>query len=288
MNKIKLSTEIKIKELSQQYEFDTKLAGIGSCFAQNILNKLSHFGLRISQNPSGIIYNAISIENIMERIANNKLLIKEELFKHNDLWHSWEHHGDFSFSDIDKALKTANSAICEFRKSVENCDIFILTPSSSVVYKYIESQKIVANCHKVPNKEFEQNILSMEENLISLNNTIDLIRKINSNCLIIFTLSPVRHYPGNLILNAQSKANLLGAISAVSASKNIDYFPSYEILLDELRDYRFYKEDMLHPNELAQKIILSKFLKKYFAPKAILKMKENEKIYKNSLHKNIK
>ncbi len=286
MKTLKLSTPIIVNnDIDISVDYSYRITGIGSCFSQKLLDKLLKLNFQGFQNPSGIVYNLISIQDIVIRTLNQSLYSKEDFFQFNNLWHSWEHHGSFSNKNLNDAITIANSAICEFRKNIEQSKLFILTPSSSVVYTYVKSNKITANCHKVPNKEFSRNILSVKENTDSLKNIIDSLLKINPSLKIIITLSPVRHYPGDLTLNSRSKANLLSAIhQVIDLYNSTTYFPAYEIVLDELRDYRFFKEDMIHPNDLAFKIIFQRFIDVYFAKSAKLQIEENEKKLKNLAH----
>jgi len=238
--------------------------GVGSCFSENLLNLLAQCGFDVVQNPSGIIYNSYSISQIVARAADKRYYTDDDFFKHNGLRHSWEHHGRFSHTDLKTAVGNVNLALKKFREKLKVADAIVLTPSSSVVYCY--DGNIVANCHKVNNNNFELRILSTEENREHLSQTVENIRKLNQNIKIIFTLSPVRHYPGDLVLNARSKANLLSALHEIPDSI---YFPAYEILHDELRDYRFYKTDMLHPSEQTVELICARFIKAFFSKEAI-------------------
>ena len=263
--KIKLQTQININNLSNKFTYKTIISGIGSCFAQYVMEHFKDLGFNTSYNPNGIVYNAASISKSLDHIINNKLYSDDNFIKYNNLWHSWEHHGSFSSNELDTLKTKITDSQRIFRKRLAESDIFILTPSSSVVYCFSPLNMLTANCHKYPGKYFEQKVLNYSDNVKAISECIEYIQKINSKCLIIITLSPVRHYPGNLILNARSKANILSAIhDCINRYNNVDYFPSYEILLDELRDYRFYNDDMLHPTNLARKIIIDKFISSYF------------------------
>ncbi|OGV52750.1 MAG: hypothetical protein A2017_15035 [Lentisphaerae bacterium GWF2_44_16] len=286
MEKIKLQTPVVFNSRDIKFSSQTVLCGIGSCFAKDILERFFDSGFRGAQNPNGIVYNAVSIFESLKRIVANESYKMEEFFEHNGIFHSWTHHGSFSSESINEALTKANAARSEFREFLNKCNLFIITPSSSVVYEYITGRKIVANCHKVPNNKFERRLLSPEENYKALSDAVHVIKSFNSSCRILFTLSPVRHYPGELILNSQSKAHLLTAIHrCLHDFPELLYFPSYEIMLDELRDYRFYNEDMLHPNELARKIIFERFLETYFDSSAKQLIENNEKLNLSSKHR---
>jgi hypothetical protein len=261
----KLHTEIKLNPKDfPKFGEKSVWCGIGSCFSENLLNLLEKCGFDVVQNPSGIIYNSYSISQVVARAADEHYYSENDFFEHNGLRHSWEHHGRFSHAALKTAVGNANLALEKFRGKLKTADAIVLTPSSSVVYCY--EGNIVANCHKVNNNEFERRILSPEENREYLNQAVKNIKKLNKNIRIIFTLSPVRHYPGDLVLNARSKANLLSALHEIP---DCIYFPAYEILHDELRDYRFYKADMLHPSEQTVELICARFIKTFFSKEAI-------------------
>lgn len=281
---LKLSTPIEIKKSGRLFNCDSTVAGIGSCFAQYVMEQFVKLGFNVAYNPNGIVYNSHSILESLKHL--DKDYSEENFFQHNGLWHSWEHHGFFSSKSKEELLLRIDIAKKSFLDKLKSAELFILTPSSSVVYKHISSNIITANCHKYPNHNFAVKILSKEENALNLRKSVDIIHSINPNCLIVLTLSPVRHYPGNLVLNARSKANLLSAIhESLEQTPNTTYFPSYEILLDELRDYRFYADDMLHPSELARKIIFDRFLSLYFDEKTLETVRGKEKHLRLSAHR---
>ena len=286
MEKIKLQTPVIFNSRDIRFSSQTVLCGIGSCFAKDILERFFQCGFTGAQNPNGIVYNAVSIFESLKRIVADEPYRMEEFFEHNGLFHNWAHHGSFSSENIDDAQRKTNAALGEFRDFLSKCNLLIITPSSSVVYEYIPEKRIVANCHKVPNNKFERRLLSPDENYKALSASVQTVKSFNPSCRILFTLSPVRHYPGELILNSQSKAHLLTAIHrCLNDFPELLYFPSYEIMLDELRDYRFYNEDMLHPNELARKIIFGRFLETYFDVSAKQFIEKNEKLAIFSNHR---
>lgn len=278
MSGIKLKTEIKVVENERLLGPDAVVAGIGSCFAQDMLDRLFERGFKGMSNPNGIVYNAVSIRESLDKAADGGLYGESDFFEHDGKWHSWAHHGAFSDKSLDCAVEKANENLTAFRAFTKEAGLFVLTPSSSVVYELLEDSRIVANCHKVPSARFRRRLLSVEENHSALSGAIEAVRKLNPDCLILITLSPVRHYPGDLVLNARSKAQVLSAIGLCLDEFNfLTYFPSYEILLDELRDYRFYKDDMLHPTELARSIIFERFIDAHFDKAAKDKIAKEEK-----------
>ncbi len=283
---VKLQTAVKCPEMTNKIDWTSTVCSIGSCFSEHFINHLKELGMQTADNPSGIVYNTESIAAISEQIANRKLFTEKDFFEYQGLWKSWLHHGEFSRHSVTEAVTYANNRLKKFWQQVEECDLFIITPSSSVVYVHSQTGKIVANCHRVPNNHFARKMLTVEENRDNLERAVKSIRSINQNCNIIITLSPVRHYPGELSLNSRSKARLLEAIhQTVENNGNCTYFPSYEIMIDELRDYRFYKDDMLHPTALARSIIFQRFMETVFTPEALSELPKREKTAKRNAHR---
>ena len=283
---IKKQGPVMIEKAEITFPYKTVISGVGSCFAQYVMEHFEKLGFNTGYNPNGIVYNAVSIAKSLDHIVNDRDCEESSFIYNNRLWHSWEHHGSFSAPELPLLKSKINRAKSVFRKKLTESDLFILTPSSSVVYCLSNPTIITANCHKYPGKYFERKILSFTDNLEAVSSCVEHIKKINSNCQIIITLSPVRHYPGNLVLNARSKANLLAAIhQCVNSFDNVSYFPSYEILLDELRDYRYFNEDMLHPTVLARKIIFQKFISTYFTIDCQKILAEKEKENKSLQHR---
>ena len=275
---IKLLTPVKVPPLPfSVFTTGSVICGAGSCFAEVLLALLYESGFKGVQNPCGIVYNAVSLAEPLVRAAENRLYQADDFFEHGGLWHSWEHHGSFSAKKREVALERANVVFSEFRDMLKTAKLFIATPSSSVVYVYNRTGKITANCHKVPGNEFTRRLLSVEENLAALRLMVNKLHELNPDCKVVFTLSPVRHYPGELVLNARSKAHLLTAIHACIEEfpETCCYFPAYEIMNDELRDYRFYKEDMLHPAEPVTRMICGRFIKAFFDNGVISHLKEH-------------
>ena len=226
---------------------------------------LAGAGLQIRENPNGILYNPVSIADSLERIAEKHFYTEEDFFFHEGRYHSFYHHGKFSHTDRKTAAENANSVMADFRSALEKAEGIFITLSSAVVYEIRKNGKIAANCHKMPQDTFERRLLSFTECKENCERILRNIRKCNKEGKIVFTLSPVRHYPGEPLLNSAGKAKLRTAIEELLPEKeNLSYFPAYEIVNDSLRDYRFYKEDLVHPSPLAVKIVLDTFLKNCF------------------------
>ena len=265
---------------------DTVIASIGSCFSEELVGELLACGFSGAQNPNGILYNPVSIADAMDHVVQGDNYTGEDFFEFNGMYHSWLHHGSFSSLDLDCAVDACNRSLANFRRTLAKAGVLVVTLSSAVVYIEKEEGLIVANCHKLPGTAFLRHLLTLEQCVESLRRIAGRVREYNPGCLVVFTLSPVRHYPGNLVVNARSKALLLTAIHEVCRDMDgTAYFPAYEIILDELRDYRFYAQDMLHPSDLAINYIWEQFANNHLTSESRSFIKEWEKIRKAIDHK---
>ena len=281
-------TTIEPKEIqkpSEYIDYQSKTGLIGSCFVENIHKKLSYYKFQNWVNPYGILFNPKAIEKALSDIAQQKVYAEKDLVYENEKWHSLHHHSDFSNVEASTILDKINSSIKKTATNLKETNHLILTLGTAWVYHHIETDQLVANCHKIPQRHFVKRILSSNEIVESLQNSIRLIQKINPEINLILTLSPVRHLNNGMTNNSQSKAHLLTAIHKVVADDNASYFPSYEIVMDDLRDYRFYSSDMLHPNQSAIDYIWSIFREVWIAPKAYPVMNQVAQVQKGLLHK---
>jgi len=260
---------------------------LGSCFAENMAVKLDYFKFENTCNPFGIIFNPVSIEKMIYRIVNQFFYTEKDIFFHNERWHCYEVHSDCSNADKDELLENLNAVLKSALIKLFQASHIIITFGTSWVYRNRQTKEIVANCHKIPQKEFSKEILSIETIEKSIQNTIDFIQKINPNVNFIFTVSPVRHLKDGFAENQLSKAHLIAAIHKTinNNPKTINYFPSYEIMMDELRDYRFYAEDMIHPNQVAIDYIWERFAETSISEESYSIMKEVETIQKGLAHR---
>lgn len=256
MDSFKFTTPVSIPKSNVSVSHQQHLLLIGSCFAENIGEKLIDNKFNVVVNPNGIIYNPISVINGLQRIINNQVYTEKEIFKFNDKWISFNHHGCFSSFDKTDCLKQINTSLAEAHQQLEKCTTIFVTFGSAWVYEYPDVG-IVVNCHKIPNKEFKKRLLSVKEILSAFN----AIKKNLKDLNVVFTVSPVRHIKDGLHENNLSKSVLHLAINSITEqNENCHYFPAYELIIDELRDYRFYKEDMVHPTEIAINYVWEKFI----------------------------
>lgn len=276
-------TQIPISKSNHPIDYNSRVLSIGSCFAENMADKFDYFKFQNETNPFGIIFNPVSIEKIVERVCKQDLFIEKDVFFHNERWHSFEVHSDLSNSDRQELLESLNKTVTETHKKIKEATHIIATFGTSWVYRNIESDEVVANCHKVPQKQFSKELLSVDVIQKSIQNTIDLIRALNPNINFIFTISPVRHIKDGFVENQLSKSHLFTALHQVLKTHN--YFPSYEIMMDELRDYRFYAEDMLHPNQIAIDYIWKLFSENCISQENFSAMQEVDEIQKSLRHR---
>ncbi|MFN3753470.1 GSCFA domain-containing protein [Flavobacterium sp.] len=281
------TTKVPVPVYEYPIDYRSKILSLGSCFAENMGEKFQYFKFQITTNPFGIIFNPVSIEKLADRIVNQTLFTEADIFFHNDLWHCYDVHSELSHPDKMEFLKRLNLILQQSNPLIIQASHIIITYGTSWVYRHNSTNEIVANCHKVSQKEFTKEILSPETIQQSIQNTIALLQKVNPDCKFIFTVSPVRHLKDGFSENQRSKAHLITAIQEIINYQLliVNYFPSYEIMMDELRDYRFYAEDMLHPSQSAIDYIWIRFFENYVNSKYFNTMQEVCNIQKGLAHR---
>ena len=283
---MKLQTKIPLKRKTQNLiDYQSNILLLGSCFSENIGDKLSYFKFQSTQNPFGILFHPKAIENLISNTSNKKVYSSDDLIYQNEVWHSFDAHSSLSSPSENELLNKLNLAISLTSEKIKEASHIVITLGTSWVYRFIETDTIVANCHKIPQKKFLKELLSVAEISESLALSISLIKSMNSDASVIFTVSPVRHLKDGFIENTQSKSHLIAAIHTLVNEQGVSYFPSYEIMMDELRDYRFYAEDMIHPNKTAINYIWRKFIDTWFSEETKSIMKEIDEIQKGLLHR---
>ncbi|CAM1359948.1 GSCFA domain-containing protein [Tenacibaculum litoreum] len=282
-----LQTQIPLtKQKYNQINYQSKLLLLGSCFSENIGNKLNYYKFQSKQNPFGILFHPKAIENLITKALNREEYTDKDIFFHNERWHSFEAHSSLSTIDKDELLNNLNLFLQQTFEQLQNTTHLIITLGTAWVYREITSDTLVANCHKVPQKNFLKELLNVDEISESLEAVNSLVKLVNKNISVIYTLSPVRHLKDGFTENQRSKAHLLSAIHKVVEPRNaIYYFPSYEIVMDELRDYRFYNEDMIHPNKTAVNYIWEKFKQVWITEDSYQTMQQVETIQRGLNHK---
>ncbi|WP_179343955.1 GSCFA domain-containing protein [Winogradskyella ursingii] len=284
---MKLQTNIPFnKQQHNQIDYGSKTILLGSCFTENIGEKFEYYKFQSLVNPFGILFHPLAIENLVTKAINRKYYSENDLIFHNEQWLCLDAHSKLNSTTKDELLQQVNHQIDEAHQFLNSASHIIITLGTSWVYREISSDKIVANCHKLPQKRFLKELLSVDEISESLQSVISLVRDTNPKVNFIFTVSPVRHLKDGFVENMQSKSHLVAAIQQViEPRKQLYYFPSYEIMMDELRDYRFYNQDMIHPNQVAINYIWDKFKHVWCSEDTLNILTEVETIQKGLGHK---
>jgi len=284
---MKFRTEVDINESEKKIGIEDCIFSIGSCFAAEMHEKFSEGQIQSLNNPFGTIFNPHSIYNAIQEIYDAKEYRENDLILANETYISLNHHTSFDSRFAHKTLEKINQNIEEANQFLQNTGFVIITYGTSYIYEFLPKKKLVANCHKIPQKFFEKRFLSHQELIESINKTIEILKDIcKKNVKILFTVSPVRHTKDGIVENNLSKSKLITAIhETISKFENCIYLPVYEILMDDLRDYRFYKSDLIHPNSQAVNYIWEKFGNAYFSDETKLFINENNKILTALNHK---
>ena len=259
--------EFSPKALAAKIDHRHKLLLVGSCFTENIGDKLMAHKFTVLQNPNGILFNPVSVKDAIENYINNKAVKEEELFNLNEAYHSWQHHSRFSAVTKQAAVAKINESTNTAHHYLKETDFIIITFGSAWIYELTpkaanaKAGAVAANNHKAPSDWFNRRLLSNAEVIALLESIISQLQHFNPAIKIIFTISPVRHLREGFVENNRSKAALINAVHAVTETfNNVFYFPAYELVIDDLRDYRFFAEDMVHPNYAATNYVWEKFV----------------------------
>ncbi|HEX8562515.1 MAG TPA: GSCFA domain-containing protein [Flavobacterium sp.] len=279
-------TQVPIKFNDHPIDYDSQIVSLGSCFAVNIAEKFGYYKFRNTVNPFGILFHPLALQKVIEFATTTKVFTEKDIFFHNGRWHCFDAHSDLSDPDKTSALEKLNSARATTKAGITRASHIIITLGTAWAYRRPLTGEVVANCHKVPQKQFMKELLPVDLIIDSLNNIMSFLQRQNPDVQIVFTVSPVRHIKDGFAENQRSKAHLIAAVHDVVARfSNACYFPSYEIMIDELRDYRFYGTDMLHPNQIAVDYIWERFSEHFVSPEACSVMKEVEAIQKALSHR---
>lgn len=283
---MKLKTEIKLAKQPFEISHRDKIISFGSCFSENIGEKLSRHKFDTLVNPFGILFNPISVVRAIKECLEHIQYSESDLNNNNEVYFSFNHHSKFSGLNKAEVVHKINSAIANANSYLNSSNTLILTFGTAWVYRIKETDEVVANCYKLPNEVFNKELLSIQEIVAEVSDAIDILKSNNPELKIITAISPVRHWKDGVVENQQSKATLHLALKEINENfLNSVYFPSYEILLDELRDYRFYADDMLHPSPVAIDYIWEKFGDFFFSSGTKKLNKRIEQINKEKNHK---
>ncbi|WP_396633453.1 GSCFA domain-containing protein [Maribacter sp. R86514] len=279
-----LLTQIPLTKSENPIDYSSQLLLLGSCFSENIGAKLEYFKFQGLQNPFGILFHPLAIEKLIQKSVYQEVVTEKDVFHANEQWHSFYAHSVLSNPSKEKIIDNLNEAVQNTTAQLKKASHIIITLGTAWVYRNNASEKVVANCHKVPQANFTKELLNVDDVKESLERTIKMVRSINPAAQCIFTVSPVRHLKDGFVENQLSKAHLISAIHKV-LNEGISYFPSYEIMMDELRDYRFYAKDMIHPNEVAVDYIWGKFKSVWVDESMATVMKNVDEIQRGLKHR---
>ncbi len=264
---VKFHYEFDIKALPESIAHVHKLFLVGSCFTENIGDKLKKHKFKVLENPNGILFNPVSVAEAVINVVENKQYTIDDLFNYNEGWHSWQHHSRFSGVTAEDALQKINTATQAAHDYIKTADCILITLGSAWIYTLTEKAlnanvgTVAANNHKAPADWFERKLMDVGQVITVLGTMLDRLGALNPHIQVIFTISPVRHLREGVIDNNRSKAVLITAVHyMIEQLKKLYYFPAYELVIDDLRDYRFYAEDLVHPNYYATQYVWEKFV----------------------------
>lgn len=270
----------------QKISHKNALLMAGSCFSEHIGQRLSHLKFNVSTNPFGIVFNPESIRMLFDRIIEKKQFTDQDVFEKDGQWFCFEAHSTIKAGTKTHLLEILNALVDEWNRKLKTSDMLIITFGSAFAYEHKTQQHIVANCHKLPQATFNKLLLEPQNLVAGYKLLIEKLQRFNPSLNILFTVSPVKHLRDGVEENSLSKAILLQTVHwLVKQFEHCSYFPSYELVNDDLRDYRFYKEDMAHPNEQAIEYVWQKFMAVYFNEETCLLCEKMEQISQAMNHR---
>lgn len=290
----RLFTSVEVAPMGFSLGLEDGVVTLGSCFADAIGTRLEEGGFRVERNPFGTLYNPLSVAEALERIVDCREITADDMVQHDGLFHSWHHHGSFSRPTAEETLVVCNSRIRQAHSALREARVLMLTFGTAYVFSLASDSAeegtgmVVANCHKLPPRHFTRRRMTVEETVGRWKPLLQKLIAYNSELITILTVSPIRHMADGAHGNQVSKATLLLAVEELVSIFNpqfpISYFPAYEIVLDELRDYRFYGPDLSHPSALAEDIVYERFQRATMTPATIQQTHNNAKQAKRRRH----
>ena len=280
------STQIDIPHSAVEITYNDRILTLGSCFAENIGTKLQEAFFLTFINPFGVMYNPMSVAQGIRHLLSEKEFTTADLFQSGSLWNSLAHSSTFSATTADEALQKINSRLLAARYFLHETNLMMITLGTAWVFELVDTGKIVSNCHKLPASRFTRRRLSVDEIINEFTEVFGLLRNSYPGLKFIFTVSPIRHWKDGAHENTVSKSTLHLAVDALEKQFDfVHYFPAYEIMMDELRDYRFYASDMLHPSDVAVDYIWQRFGDTYFSSETLNLKKELERLRADLNHR---
>jgi len=283
---MELRTTFRIESSQKKLSYNNPAMFIGSCFASSIGSMMGLGRMPVMINPSGTVYNPVSVCNTLNTITSGKDFTINDLYHYNDTYLSFYHYTDFSSEDPSEVLEKINRRSREAGEFLRNARFLFITLGTARVYKWKETGTVVSNCHKIPASYFEPELLTVEEIVNLWSEELDRLNSLFPQLKIVFTISPVRHWKDGAHGNQISKSILLLAIDELlTHSVSPQYFPAYELFMDDLRDYRFYDDDMLHPSQLGINYTWDAFTRCYMDSGTINIWNDVVRITKATRHK---
>lgn len=281
-------TKIDIPAANFKIDYTSRLAFFGSCFADNISAQFAERKFNVLANPFGTVYNPVSLAGQIKAIADGKIFGEDDVFQDtrcDGLWHCWDAHSSLSGTTKEECIGKLNAAATQARDFLQKASVIFITLGSAFVYYLKNSGKPAANCHRQDPRQFERRLISVEEAAEAIQRIVALLRDMNRDARIVFTVSPIRHLGDGAHGNNLSKATVLLAINKALDEANATYFPSYEIVMDELRDYRFYNDDMIHLSKTAEEYIFERMVETYCDSTTQAHISQVEKFLKMANHR---
>ena len=277
--------DLQIKPFTKKVHYQQTLFFIGSCFAENMALQMQSYKFNTVLNPHGVLYNPDSMAVAIRSYLENKEVEEKDLFYANHAYHSWQHHSRFSNTDKTNCLYNINQHIHTAHQALKTADWLFITFGSAYVYNHKPNGLRVGNCHKQPLQDFIKELLEIEEMLGCYQQLIAELLQFNPELKILFTVSPVRYIRDGVVENNRSKARLLETVHRLTDNEKIFYFPAYELIMDDLRDYRFYKTDLVHPNDQAIEYVFQKLIPALFDQKTAELFEKIKDILKARSHR---
>lgn len=267
-------TNIPAPQFPFDINYDSKIMLLGSCFSDNIGSFFYRNRFQVNSNPFGVLFNPVSIEHAIRMMMRPDSFDQDRYFyKTKDLWVSFAHHGKFSRENFETFEQNITEQLQKASDFFYQTDYLFITFGTAFCYKFIPRDLIVSNCHKIPNYQFDRIRLDVKKIVSLWNATIQAVKEIRPDIKIIFTVSPVRHAGDGMHENTLSKSILLLAVDKLVDNESTFYFPAYEYLIDDLRDYRFYAKDLSHPNDLAVDYLEEKVTESFFTPQTLERLR---------------
>ena len=283
---MKFLLDIDIQPPKEKISYHDKIMVVGSCFTEHIGGRLSELKFPVLQNPNGILFDPLSVASSLQSYIDNRKYTDADLFLMDDLWQNWQHHSRFSGINKEGVLQHINASQNDAHQFLKEANWLIITLGSSFSYQLNKTNEPVANCHKAPAQTFKKVLVEISETIRTYGELLAALNRFNPLLKVLFTISPVRHIRDGVVENNRSKARLLEAVhSLVEQHDQAFYFPAYELVIDVLRDYRFYDIDLVHPNYAATEFVFEKFTSTYINAEAQSLMEDVRKIISAYKHK---